>query len=177
MDQWRPLLDGCKKNDRASQERLYKLLYPALYNLCRKFFQDDHEVLTAVNNGMMKVFSSLGSYDAAKGSFFTWAYTIVRNSAVSLLKSRRTDPVFEDLREDLRSYENEEPFADSGWEERFEYLSVLPPMTRAVCSLFYLEDFPIKEIAAALEMKEGTVKWHLNECRVRLRKLFTKKDP
>lgn len=127
---------------------------------------------------MMKVFSGIGSYDPARGDFFNWAYTIVRNSAITLLKSRKTEPVFEELdHHEHFVFENEEPFAESGWEDRFGYLSRLPPVTRAVCSLFYLEDFSVKEIAAVLEIKEGTVKWHLNECRTRLRKLFNKNNP
>ncbi len=174
MDQWGPLLEGCKRNDRTSQERLYKRLYPALYSLCKKFFKDDHDILTALNSGMLKVFSSIGSYDETKGTFFNWAYTIVRNTALSQLKAGKNEPVFEDLDNHHAASQYEEAFAGSDWEEKFAYLDVLPPVTRAVCSLFYLEDFSVRDIASTLSMKEGTVKWHLNECRTRLRKLFTK---
>ncbi len=177
MDQWGPLLEGCRKNDRTSQERLYKRLYPALYNLCKKFFRDDHDILTALNSGMLKVFSNISSYDETKGTFFNWAYTIVRNTALSQLKAGRDEPVFEELDDHHTASLYEQAFAGSGWEERFAYLDVLPPVTRAVCSLFYLEDFPVKDIAETLSIKEGTVKWHLNECRTRLRKLFNKDNP
>ena len=51
----------------------------------------------------------------------------------------------------------------------FISLAKLPPTTRAVCSLYYMEGFSIKEMSAALDMKEGTVKWHLNESRKRLK--------
>lgn len=176
MDQWQALIDGCKRNDRSAQERLYRQLYPALFHLCKKFFQDDHDILTALNSGMLKVFQNIGSYDPAKGAFFSWAYTIVRNAALSLLKSKKTEPAFEHLDETHAAFSNPHPFQHAGWEERFDYLSVLPPITRAVCSLFYLEEFSIKDIAGALEIKEGTVKWHLNESRTRLRKRFNQND-
>jgi RNA polymerase sigma-70 factor (ECF subfamily) len=53
---------------------------------------------------------------------------------------------------------------------------MLPAATRAVCTLFYIEGFSIKEIAAQLNISEGTIKWHLNESRNRLRILFTQKQ-
>lgn len=177
MDQWGPLLEGCKKNDRTSQERLYKRLYPALYSLCKKFFKDDHDILTALNSGMLKVFFGISTYDETKGTFFNWAYTIVRNTALSQLKAGKNDPVFEELDNHHADSQHEQVFPESDWEEKFAYLDVLPPVTRAVCSLFYLEEFSVKEIADTLSIKEGTVKWHLNECRTRLRKLFTKDNP
>jgi len=36
----------------------------------------------------------------------------------------------------------------------------------------YIEDYSIKEIAASLDMKDGTVKWHLNEGRNKLKVIF-----
>jgi len=177
MDSWESLLEGCKKNDRSSQERLYRRLYPALFTLCKKFYADNHDIRTALNTGMLKVFQNISAFDVSRGDFFNWAYTIVRNAAITMLRSRKPDFFFEELKDDHTDYAGYEPFAAQDWDEKFFYLDALPPATRAVCSLFYLEGFSIREIAGALEMKEGTVKWHLNHCRTRLRQLFTKANP
>jgi len=59
MEEFREIFNGCLRNDRKSQEKLYVLYYPALYTLCRKFFSDDHEIQTALNNGLMKVFKNI----------------------------------------------------------------------------------------------------------------------
>ena len=64
------------------------------------------------------------------------------------------------------------PFKQLEWKDIYYYLDQLPANTRYVCSLYYLEGFSIKEITGLLEMKEGTVKWHLNECRTRLKVIF-----
>jgi DNA-directed RNA polymerase specialized sigma24 family protein len=48
----------------------------------------------------------------------------------------------------------------------------LPIATRRICGLFYLDGLSVKEIAGALCISEGTVKWHLSESRTRLRIIF-----
>ena len=56
--------------------------------------------------------------------------------------------------------------------EMYKMLDVLSPATRAICSLFYLEGFSVKEIAESLNLSKGTVKWHLTETRRKLKPAF-----
>jgi RNA polymerase sigma factor (sigma-70 family) len=173
MNQLSDIIDGCKRNDRKCQEELYCQFYPALFNLCKKFFAEEHDILTALNNGMLKVFKNINQYNPSKGEFFNWTYTIVRNSCLTILRDRKTDLKLE-YKEDITDTTAYDPFSDSEWEDVFQYLNKLPPSTRAVCSLFYLENFSVKEIGQQLEMKEGTVKWHLNESRNKLKDILIK---
>jgi RNA polymerase sigma factor (sigma-70 family) len=165
------ILQGCKNNNRASQEKLYKQFYPALFALCKKFFDDEHDILTALNNGMMRVFTNIQQYDNTKGEFFNWVYTIVRNAALTLIRDKKTT-VTTELNENIDFSNTSNPFKNSEWKDIYFYLGKLPPTTRSVCSLFYMEGFSIKEISSSLDMKEGTVKWHLNESRSRLKTIL-----
>jgi RNA polymerase sigma factor (sigma-70 family) len=54
----------------------------------------------------------------------------------------------------------------------YYYLDKLPPATRAVCTLHYLEGYAVKEIAELLKISEGTIKWHLSESRNKLKTLM-----
>ena len=144
-----------------------------MFTLCKKFFAEEHDIQTALNNGMMKVFKNISQYESLKGEFFNWMYTIIRNSCLTILRDRKPDVTVE-LKEYMLNISHEDPFQNSEWEDIFLYLNKLPPATRAVCSLFYLEGFSIKEIEQEMRMKEGTVKWHLNESRNRLRDIFIK---
>ncbi len=175
MDELHNILEGCKRNDRKCQEGLYYQFYPALFNLCKKFFKDDHDIQTALNNGMMRVFKNIGQYDPGKGDFFNWVYTIVRNSSLTILRDRKKEIVVK-FTEDIPDYPLQDPFETTEWEMIFQYLDRLPPATRAVCSLFYLEGFSVKEIGKEMALKEGTVKWHLSESRSRLKEIFTKSE-
>ena len=50
----------------------------------------------------------------------------------------------------------------------------LPPQQRAVAVLFYLDDLSIEEIGLILGLNEGTVKFHLNKARHRLREVLAR---
>jgi RNA polymerase sigma factor (sigma-70 family) len=139
--------------------------------LCKTFFSDNHDILTALNNGMLKIFRNIGQYDPSRGEFFNWCYTIIRNTALTLVRDKRANLTVE-LKDDLNAYTTINPFRQFEWKDIYVYLDKLPAGTRAVCSLFYLEGYNIKEIGEALELKEGTVKWHLNECRNKLKVIF-----
>ncbi|MBZ5856796.1 RNA polymerase sigma factor [Flavihumibacter profundi] len=158
-------------NDRKSQEKLYKQFYPAFFALCKTFFSDNHDILTALNNGMLKIFRNIGQYDPSRGEFFNWCYTIIRNAALTLVRDKRANLTVE-LKDDLNVYTTINPFRQFEWKDIYVYLDKLPAGTRAVCSLFYLEGYNIREIGEALELKDGTVKWHLNECRNKLKVIF-----
>lgn len=152
---------------------MYLQFYPAMYNLCNKFFDDPQDIITALNNGMLRVFKNIGQYDPEKSELFTWIYTIVRNSALTVVRDKKNQANFAELSNHVAIAEDaNNPFKETDEEKVFAYLGKLAATTRAVCSLFYIEDYSIKEIAASLEMKEGTVKWHLNEGRNRLKIIF-----
>jgi len=165
------ILEGCKLNDQKSQEKLYRLFYPAFFTLCKSFFSDNHDILTALNNGMMRVFKNITQYDSTKGEFFNWAYSIIRNASLTLIRDKKTNITYE-LNEKYQDNNMTNPFKALEWKDIYFYLDKLPANTRSVCCLYYIEGFSIKEITTGIDMKEGTVKWHLNECRNRLKTIF-----
>ena len=168
------IIEGCKRNDRSCQEKLYRQFYPGLYALCRKFFNDRHDLLTALNDGMLNVFKNIGQFDPSKGEIFNWAYTIVRNAAITQLNNRKTLQFTTELTVKIEKTLYDNPFKELEWNDIYFYLDKLPPATRAVCLLHYLEGFSIKEISESLNLSEGTIKWHLSESRERLKTLFSK---
>lgn len=167
------IIEGCKSNDRLSQERLYRAFYPGLYALCKKFFPNKHDALTALNDGMLNVFRNIGQFNPSKGELFNWAYTIVRNAAITQIKSQKLLQPTLEITRNIENALNENPFKELEWNDLYVYLDKLPPATRIVSTLHYLEGFSIKEIAEKLSLSEGTVKWHLSECRNRLKLLFS----
>jgi RNA polymerase sigma-70 factor (ECF subfamily) len=167
------IIEGCKRNDRSSQEKLYRQFYPGLSALCKKFFVNNEDALTALNDGMLNVFRNIAQYDPARGELFNWAYTIVRNSAITFLKNQKFVQHATDLTVKMEQTISENPFKQLECNDLYYYLDKLPPATRVVCTLHYIEGFAIKEISSQLNLSEGTVKWHLSESRTRLRSLFS----
>ncbi len=166
------LLKGCIEYNRMSQEKLYRQFYPALFVLCNKFFDDEQDIITALNNGMMKVFNNIEKFDAKKGDLAGWIYVVVRNAAISHVREKRKQVVTQEITSDLQIESSINPFKDVPNETVIHFLNTLSTTTRAVFNLFYIEGYLIKEIAVNLDMKEGTVKWHLNEGRNKLKLTF-----
>ena len=166
------LLKGCIKFDRLSQEKLYRQFYPDLFALCHKFFDEEHDILTALNNGMMNVFNNIEKFDGHKGDLAGWVYSIVRNAAISVVRTKRREMITHELVGDLQLEASINPLSHLDEEVILAFLSSLGATTRAVFNLFYMEGFLIKEISQCLDLKEGTVKWHLSECRAKLKANF-----
>jgi RNA polymerase sigma factor (sigma-70 family) len=173
LEDLQQLIRDCARNDRKSQEKLYKQFYVPLYCLCRRIFQNEHEAIESVNDGMLKVFTNIGSYQGDKGKFFNWVYTIVRNTALD--KLRATVPFQEqiDLLTNLPETDaGYNPLRAREWKDMYALLDQLNPATRVVCSLFYMEGYTIKEIAGQLDISTGTVKWHLSESRKKMKTIM-----
>ena len=91
----------------------------------------------------------------------TWLYTIARNTCLSAVRAesyRRTTPLDE----------TSEPRVWSTAPEAIavqECLAMLPDIQREVITLFYLQERSVKDVAAMLELPEGTVKSHLHRAR------------
>lgn len=164
------LIAGCIRNDRTSQEKLYRAFYEPLYCMCRRYFRNEHEAIEAVNDGMLKVFEHVASFDASKGRFFNWVYTIVRRAALDKLKRSGALAFTSVVPLDFPVL----PSLDLPLSDVYKLLDSLNPATRVVCSLFYLEDYSIRDISLCLGISAGTVKWHLSESRRKLRVVFEK---
>lgn len=165
------IIQGCIKHHRKSQEELYRQFYPTLYSLCKKYFINKEDILSAVNDGMLKVYTNIDQYDASKGNFDCWIYTVVRNTTLTIIRDSRKFEVME-FSDNMEIFDNHLFQDTSDYNEIYQSLDILPYTTRVVCSLFYLEEYSIKEIAQIIDVKEGTVKWHLHESRNRLKAKF-----
>lgn len=171
------LISGCGRNDRASQEKLYKQFYIPLFCLCRRFFPNTDDALEILNDGMLKVFQKIGSYREEKGRFFTWIYTIVRNTAIDKLRKDITFLAIEQAGVEETLIEEGKYGNPAKLLEEMDFaalLAELSPASRGIATLFYLEGYKIIEIAEALGLSAGTVKWHLSESRKKLKPIFEK---
>lgn len=170
MDDLQQLINDCAANNRLGQEKLYKRFYPALFVLCKRFFADNHQALEALNDGMLKVFKQIQYYNSEKGIFFNWMYTIIRNTVLDKLKGKHVFTVQiadENMMQPRHLYEN--PLQLLEQKDVYVLLDCLPPATRVIGALFYLDGCSIKDICIQLQLSSGTVKWHLSEARRKLK--------
>ena len=180
MEDLQQLIEDCVNRNRLAEQKLYLKFYKPLYFLCRRFFPTSNEALECLNDGMLKIYSGLAKYKSAEGELFNWMYTVIRNTAIDKVRVGKKKWLTVELSEIRDFDQNFSPLQKLEWKDIYALLDVLPPATRIVCTLFYIEGYRVKEISTRLEISSGTVKWHLSEVRMRLNpvlKNYLKRTP
>lgn len=140
--------------------------------IAMRYAADEHEAGDILGHAFVKMFRSINSYDETKGNFHGWLKKIVINEALDHIKLRSR---FTSLELDMA----EEPFVNNSIIEKTDAAAILqlvrqlPPATHAVFVLYAIDGYAHKEIAAQLNISEGTSKWHLSEARKILQQKIT----
>jgi RNA polymerase sigma-70 factor (ECF subfamily) len=165
------LIRLCKKGDRKSQERLFKLAYPLALNVSRRYTRDMDETQSVINEGMLKVFKQLDQYSPDL-SFGGWVRRILVNAAIDHYRRAKR------YQERYTDYETEEAalIFDEGILEKISADEILmlvqdlPPAYRMVFSLYAVEGYNHREIAEELGISEGTSKSNYAKARAKMQK-------
>ncbi len=180
-DKLKKIIEGCLRNDRRSQEELFKLFYGKMLPVCMRYMPDRDTAQEVLQEGFIKVFEKLGAFDF-KGSFEGWIRRIIANTAIDAIRKSKRDPYLTDNDNDFKlgasdpMVEREEAeFTDLKAEIAMEAIQKLSPAYRTVFNLFVLEDYSHKEIAELLGISEGTSKSNLAKAKMNLQKIVNKK--
>lgn len=161
------LVNGCLKNNRRSQEKLYKLFFDDMFQLCFKILKDEDEASDVLNQGFLKVFTKLESYNH-QGSLNAWIYKIVYYTTLDYIKARKKK--FEELGDEAMDTAFDAQIDCAlQLEDIKSEIENLPKATRAVFELYAIEGYKHEEIAQQLNISAGTSKWHLSKAREVLR--------
>ncbi len=150
-------------------ERFFLANYESVVRSLTLITGDRERAMDAVQEAFIKAYTKWGavrSYELPAA----W----VRRIAINRCRDAH--------RSDGRRARREQPYAAMpasspaetvvGTTAALQLLDHLPPQQRTVAVLFYLDDLSIAEIGLSLGLKEGTVKFHLNRARNRLREVL-----
>lgn len=157
MEEWR-LIEGCKRQDRKSQQIVYERYGRVMYGICLRYSSDAESAQDLLHDGFIKVFANICSYEG-KGSFEGWMKRVFINMA---LENIRKDRVKKQFTEDIESIpENIVDESDNDMEslnetELLNMVQELPPGYRSVFNLYAIEEYSHKEISEMLKIAEGT---------------------
>ena len=166
------LVEACTRNDRRAQEALYRRFFPEMLRMCRRYTSNEDTALEIVNNGFLRVFKKIHTF-GFKGSLEGWVRRLVYHSMADYYRGNAKYLHFLVLEDHDKSVpeQGHEVFYE---EDIMKAVNTLPPMTKEVFRLFAIEGYAHAEIALALNMSEGTSKWHLSSARQKLRELLSK---
>lgn len=162
------LVDGCRRNNRAAQEQLYRQFYRLAMTVALRYSRDEMDAAEIVSLAFVKVFKSIHNFDSEKGALQTWIKKIVMNEGLDHLKSRERFSHNVELESVPEPAISNSALEQLGADEIMKLIHQLPPATHAVFILYAVEGYNHREIAEQLSISEGTSKWHLSEARKKL---------
>ncbi|HTL83473.1 MAG TPA: RNA polymerase sigma factor [Bacteroidia bacterium] len=176
------ILTACARGDRRAQSRLYQQCYSFMMSICIRYTHSRDDAEDLLNRSFLKVLNNLGS-KKDNVPFALWVRRITINTVIDEFRKNKKKVQFTEIND--HDGETEEPDANVV-NEYLEQVKVehlqslinkLPEASRKVFNLYAVDGFGHKEIAAMLNISEGTSKWHLNAARTRLKELVFKDLP
>lgn len=148
---------------------VFEVLYNKLvhYFVIRRTDRPTAEDLT--QDVLMTIYAKAGLL-RNKENFFGWLFKIAANRHLQYLRSRKNSIQSVNLNSrdivDV-TQRDEQRFFESRCDFQY-WMTLLEPSEREVMMLRYIEELEYQEIAAALKMPIGTVKWKLFNAKERL---------
>jgi RNA polymerase sigma-70 factor (ECF subfamily) len=180
-DDLRRLVEGCLRQDRRSQQRVYEMFFGKMLAVCMRYERDRDSAMDLVQEGFIKLFANMGKYKF-DGSFEGWVRRIFVNNAIDSFRRKKheflvteEDHVLARLsqEEDEIRVMEEEP-EELNPQDVLKAMQQLTPAYRMVFNLYVMENYQHKDIADMLGINIGTSKSNLAKARINIRKILKK---
>lgn len=175
MPSMSPVIRRCLSGDQQAQEELVLAAQNQVYYHCRKMLKHEEDALDATQEILISMLTRLDRLQDPE-AFWGWLSAMTANHCRNVLtRGRREAQIPEDdegnsLLDAFESLDEQtvpDKALDNDETRRMivELVDQLPPPQRQCVLMFYYEEMSVKDIAAALETSEGTVKSRLNYAR------------
>jgi RNA polymerase sigma factor (sigma-70 family) len=173
------ILNACRNGDRRAQYDLYRSCFPVLMGVCFRYKRDKDEAAAALNEGFLKICTSLDKWRVDEVPFEAWIRRIMINTLIDGFRREQkerdhiqlTDPA--DFATTSKNVSFNEAESNLSTENILKLIEKLPKMSQRVFNLFVHDGFSHEEIGQMLGISEGTSKWHLNAARTRLKEMLS----
>ncbi|MFY9688353.1 MAG: RNA polymerase sigma factor [Candidatus Acidiferrales bacterium] len=175
------LIQSCLRGDGPAWEELVRRHTRRVYNLCYRFTGNGAAAEDLSQEVFLRVYRTLGSYQAVYGAFPTWLTSVTRNLLVDHYRRTRRDrltdsiddamPQLEETHSPVRSPDKMALAAELS-EQLQQGLARLSPELREAVILRDLQELEYAEIRVILQVPEGTVKSRINRGRIELARVL-----
>jgi RNA polymerase sigma factor (sigma-70 family) len=166
---YQELLEQCKKSDRKAQRALYDHFKNTLMGLCRRYSKSREDAQDILQETFVKIFSKieqLQSPDKLEG----WIKSIaVRTAIAHYYKTRKQEQLYSEQQYNHPGMDYELALENLTDEKLVAIINDLPEGARMVFNLFEVEGYSHAEIAALLDISEGTSRSQLHHAKFLLK--------
>lgn len=166
------LVRRCQQGDRQAQEKLILATQDHIYYHCRKMLRHEEDALDATQEILISMLQGVDKL-REPAAFWGWLNRMIANRCKNLLTRGPKEsqiPEDEEGNSLLDTFEtlDEQTVPDKALDNEetrrmiTELVDALPEAQRLCVLMFYYDEMSVKDIAAALETSEGTVKSRLN---------------
>lgn len=133
-----------------------------MYHIAKTLLRNDADCADAIQEAIVKAFSSIHTLRMdAYGK--TWLTRIVMNECYAIMRREKRLVSLEDYVQEERSAE------EADYSDLYEAISHLSEETRLTVTLYYMEGYSVKEIAALMDTTESAVKNRLARARAKIK--------
>lgn len=159
------LVKRSKKGDKEAFSQLIDQNRQMLYNTALLVLRQEDDALDALQDAILACWENLPSL--RKDRYFkTWLVKILLNKCRDVQRGKSHFAYVEELPES-----GDEPDWDTSMDVR-RTMDKLGENDQLLLSLFYYDDFSVRQIADALSLSEGAVRTRLTRSRERFKKLY-----
>lgn len=169
------LISGCLAGDKEAREALVLAVQNRVFYHCRKMLKDEDDALDATQEILIAMLTKLDTLKEP-AAFWGWLSAMTANYCRNVLRRGNREiqiPEDEEGNSMLDTFEtlDEQAIPDKALDSEesrrmiMDLIDGLPEAQRLCVLMYYYDEMGVKDIAAALETSEGTIKSRLNYAR------------
>ncbi|MGN0187206.1 MAG: RNA polymerase sigma factor [Paludibacteraceae bacterium] len=160
------IIDGCLRNERLAQQRLYELYATRMTGICLRYVGDKEIALDLMHDGFLKVFANLKQY-SRQGAFESWLRKIFVNVSLEYLRKHDVLRSYDDI-DDIQfqmTDDTETIIEKMSADEIVKLINELPAGFRTVFNMYAIEGYSHAEIAKQLGINEASSRSQFSRAR------------
>lgn len=168
------LISSLKDNSKEAFEYLYDHYSPALYGIILKIVKDEEKAADVMQDAFLKIWKNINSYNADKGSLFTWILNVSRNTAIDRLRidTKKEQTVSWDLLPEIELTPNVIFTPAPTTIDIRAIVARLLPEKSVLIDMVYFQGYTHEEVSEHLSLPLGTVKSRIRKALSELRDIF-----
>lgn len=165
------VIRACRASDPRAQRTLFKQFFGYAKSICLRYTSSVEEAEDVLNEGFLKAFQHLDSYDETL-PFKAWLRTILVNTAISHYRKNHKQDQHSSLENGEQVAANDDIVDQIAAEEILALVQQLNPTYRTVFMMHVVDGYSLHEIAGILTHNEATVRSNYARARQKLQVLI-----